>query len=293
MQKDYENPANVHKTYWYVHDRLGSIRQVLAYHEIPSLLNIVHSYGYTPYGPLDAGLCYDAVGESENPFRFTGQWYDAEIGQYYLRARMYDSELMRFTSRDPFSGLNSEPLTLHKYLYCFNNPANRTDPSGLYTGYDDLAFGVAGAIGGFLEQALTDLLTGRQSDAKDYFAAVFGGFLGGVASLYAGSFGKIAGGAVQGLVAEAVEQMIKGEFNEWAIIRSGITGMVPGPSIPGITTGRGSFAAVTAQMITKMRKGLVHRITGRTFCKIVAHNVVADFYADLLNAGTDKFMKSN
>jgi len=57
MQKDYENPANVHKTYWHVHDWLGSIRQVLAYHKNSSLLNIVHSYGCTPFRPLDAGLC--------------------------------------------------------------------------------------------------------------------------------------------------------------------------------------------------------------------------------------------
>jgi len=61
---------------------------------------------------------------------FTGQWFDDEISQYYLRARMYDPALMRFTSRDPVRGKFKNPLTLHVYLYCLNDPINRTDPEG-------------------------------------------------------------------------------------------------------------------------------------------------------------------
>jgi len=129
-QKDHADPANVNKTYFYVHDRLGSVRQVLDYHALTTALEIAHSYGYTPFGQFDAGRCYDDAGEADNPFRFTGQWYDAEIGQYYLRARMYDPQLMRFISRDPAFGKVTEPITLHKYLYCWNNPANLVDFTG-------------------------------------------------------------------------------------------------------------------------------------------------------------------
>ena len=63
-------------------------------------------------------------------FRFTGQYYDSEIGQYYLRARQYEPHLGRFVSRDPVLGEFAEPLTLHKYLYCVNNPLNLIDPRG-------------------------------------------------------------------------------------------------------------------------------------------------------------------
>jgi RHS repeat-associated protein len=65
-----------------------------------------------------------------NSFLFAGQWYDSEIGQYYLRARQYDPRIGRFTARDPVFGNFQEPLTLHVYLYCLNDPVNRTDPSG-------------------------------------------------------------------------------------------------------------------------------------------------------------------
>jgi RHS repeat-associated protein len=63
-------------------------------------------------------------------FKFTGQFYDSEINQYYLRARQYDPYLGRFTTYDPVRGRFTEPLTLHKYLYCLNDPINYDDPTG-------------------------------------------------------------------------------------------------------------------------------------------------------------------
>jgi len=36
----------------------------------------------------------------------------------------------RFWSMDTYEGRNQDPASLHKYLYCGNNPANLSDPSG-------------------------------------------------------------------------------------------------------------------------------------------------------------------
>lgn len=41
---------------------------------------------------------------------------------------------MRFTGRDPREGTPEEPITLHRYLYCGNEPINRIDPEGEYFG---------------------------------------------------------------------------------------------------------------------------------------------------------------
>ncbi|MBN1406772.1 MAG: RHS repeat-associated core domain-containing protein, partial [Calditrichaceae bacterium] len=65
-------------------------------------------------------------------FRFTGQYLDSETGMYYLRARMYSPYLGRFASHDPVMGKFEEPMTLHKYLYCGNDPVNGMDPTGLW-----------------------------------------------------------------------------------------------------------------------------------------------------------------
>jgi RHS repeat-associated protein len=110
--------------YFYLHDRLGSFRLV-----INSAGDVNNTYTYNPFGEMFASECNETV---SNQFKFTGQFYDSETGQYYLRARMYDPPLMRFISRDPVFGKFEEPLTLHKYLYCLNNPINRIDPTGLW-----------------------------------------------------------------------------------------------------------------------------------------------------------------
>lgn len=106
--------------YFYLHDRLGSVREV-----IDQNTTVVRYYTYDPFGKTREGTA-----DSLYPFMFTGQYYDYEISQYYLRARQYDPVLMRFTSRDPISGKFKEPATLHKYLYCMNNSINKIDPSG-------------------------------------------------------------------------------------------------------------------------------------------------------------------
>jgi RHS repeat-associated protein len=62
---------------------------------------------------------------------FTGQYFDTEIDQYYLRARQYDPHISRFTARDPIRGKFEEPMTLHLYLYCTNDPVDNIDPWGL------------------------------------------------------------------------------------------------------------------------------------------------------------------
>ena len=73
---------------------------------------------------------YYDLGVNSISFKFTGQYYDSEIDEYYLRARQYDPYIGRFTSRDPVLGKFEELLTLHKYLYCENDPVNLFDLDG-------------------------------------------------------------------------------------------------------------------------------------------------------------------
>jgi len=117
-----DNDPNVCKRYFYLHDRLGSIRQVV---DVSG--SVKNTYTYQPFGENFAVECSEAVG---NSFKFTGQLFDNEINQYYLRARQYDPQMMRFTTRDPVKGKFIEPMTLHAYLYCGNDSLNRVDLNG-------------------------------------------------------------------------------------------------------------------------------------------------------------------
>jgi len=113
-----------------VHDRLGSVRLVVDCNMVTETVTARNIYTYSPFGNPYAGTVTEAV---YNPFQFLGQWFDAEINQYYLRARQYDPIMMRFMARDPVSGKLQEPLTLHKYLYCLNNAINLVDLTGAYS----------------------------------------------------------------------------------------------------------------------------------------------------------------
>jgi hypothetical protein len=71
------------KKYFYLHDRLGSVRLV-----IDDTGAAKNSYMYNPFGEMFPTECSENVNVT-NPFKFTGQYYDSEIGQYYLRARPF------------------------------------------------------------------------------------------------------------------------------------------------------------------------------------------------------------
>jgi RHS repeat-associated protein len=111
--------------YFYLHDRLGSVRMVFDANGA-----VVNYYTYDPWGLPVVG---EASSETiSNLYRFAGYAYDSENRMYYCVNRMYDPVLGRFTSRDPVDGKFEEPMTLHKYLYCTNDPINFVDPQGLW-----------------------------------------------------------------------------------------------------------------------------------------------------------------
>ncbi len=108
--------------YFYLHDRLGSVRQIIDY-----LGNVKNRYIYSPWGNQLLDECETTI---ENNYLFTGLFYDWEIDAYDARAREYFPYLARFNGYDPVLGNFQEPLTLHQYLYCLNDPVNMIDSDG-------------------------------------------------------------------------------------------------------------------------------------------------------------------
>jgi RHS repeat-associated protein len=131
------------------------------------VVRAANSYTYTPYGSRYDVNPQDGV---ENPWKFTGQWHDGEIDQYYLSARQYDPTMMRFTGRDPENIYFQEPLTINKYVYCFNNPALYVDWSG--------EFGVADGIIAGYEMHMTAVgVAATGVEMGNWDVILFGAFL--------------------------------------------------------------------------------------------------------------------
>lgn len=64
-----------------------------------------------------------------NPRLYSSYWYDATLGNYFMKVRLYDPSIGRFLSKDPLqSGISA--ISYNPYVYCNNNPIINIDPSG-------------------------------------------------------------------------------------------------------------------------------------------------------------------
>jgi RHS repeat-associated protein len=91
---------------------------------------ITSRYAYDAYGNL-VGTPVGVLNPLATSILYVGQQFDANLLQYYLRARYYNAATGRFDRMDdPGHGDLSSPLTLHQYVYGGANPENNQDPSG-------------------------------------------------------------------------------------------------------------------------------------------------------------------
>ena len=100
--------------------------------------------------PFGTALNAESTAQN-NKKRFTNYDRSSATGLDYAVNRTYDSKQGRFTQVDPIgmrAGSLQMPQTLNLYVYCGNDPINRTDPSGLFWG----------AIGRFFKKLLQVLV---------------------------------------------------------------------------------------------------------------------------------------
>ena len=170
---------------------------------------------------------YDAFGveknsdeNDENPFRFSGEYFDKETGTIYLRARYYDPEIGRFISRDTVTGTANDPLSLNLYTYCRNNPIPLNDPDGHFWGL--VAKAAIGAVINVAVTAVCDYLDDGEfnSGAGEYLSAAATGALSAVISpaKCAENIAKrmVKSGlkeAAIGAVGDGIKQLADGEFD--------------------------------------------------------------------------------
>jgi RHS repeat-associated protein len=95
---------------------------------------LVDTFEYDSFGELPGGAGGAALpSESAGDFRFQGMWLDAGTGMYYARARVYEAESGRFTSRDPVEGQAFRPESWHPYVFANGNAWVWRDPEGLWS----------------------------------------------------------------------------------------------------------------------------------------------------------------
>jgi RHS repeat-associated protein len=97
--------------------------------------NVVETYEYDPYGMPKVFVGSSTTPQNESSVGLVHLWkglrWDAMIGQYYMRNRVYDPETGRFKTRDPL-GVHTDFGNMgNEYAYGWNRPLVVGDPLGL------------------------------------------------------------------------------------------------------------------------------------------------------------------
>ena len=149
-------------SYAYITDALGSVRYVLDNGVLGSAT--FHAVTYKPFGGA-------VTTTGSDRFTYTSEVQDPSSGLEYLGARYYDPSTGRFMSMDPLLGRLSDPQSIDRYVYCFNNPLIYRDR----TGHEPtVIFGVIGAIAGAVVGGLW-----AAANNKDVFAGIASGATAG------------------------------------------------------------------------------------------------------------------
>jgi RHS repeat-associated protein len=108
---------------FYLYDGLGTTKALTDSSGV-----VTDRYIYDAYGNV-----LSSTGTTQNNYLYTGEQFDKNLGQYYLRDRYYSHGTGRFTRGDKWEGNSNNPLSLNKYLYANMNPVIFVDPKGLYS----------------------------------------------------------------------------------------------------------------------------------------------------------------
>lgn len=132
------------------HDVMGS---VVAITDDDGLLH--ESYSYDVWGKRRAVESADDNDYPSSVVRsvihnrgYTGHEVLASVGLVHMNGRIYDQEIGRFLSPDPFIQDIKNTQNFNRYSYVLNDPMNYTDPSGyIIKGLKSAINGALGAVG--------------------------------------------------------------------------------------------------------------------------------------------------
>ncbi len=143
----------------YLHrDHLGSITAIT-----DETAGVAESLSYDPHGKRRQPTWDDAIAQvfsSETNRCFTGHQYLDDVGLIHMGGRVYDPDLGRFLSPDPFIQYPEVQQNFNRYTYVNNNPLSFTDPSGHFIIGLIAAAIVAVTIGDDIIDFVTDVIDG-------------------------------------------------------------------------------------------------------------------------------------
>ena len=249
-------------TRWFVKDHLGSIAVIT-----------------DETGAVSERLSYDAWGKRRYPNGaddpagvltaqttrgFTGHEMIDDVDLVNMNGRVYDPQIGRFLSPDPFIQDVTNTQNLNRYTYVNNNPLSYTDPSGYF--FKKLFR----AIGRFFKRFWRPLLAIAATFALQFY--ILPGAIGAGTGI--GGFSALAG--TQPFVAAAVSGVSAGVGN--VILTGKPKSFLAGFGQGALTFGVGSaFGGTSPGQL--LGKAVTHGVVGGAFSEIRGGSFGSGFLA--------------
>ena len=163
--------------------------------------NITDRYSYDAYGIMLGGNPTPSA-KPATSLLYSGEQFDVNLQQQYLRARYYDQDSGRFNRLDPFIGNNSDPQSLHKYAYAHGDPINGIDPSG-FNNFSLISVLATGGIG-----LLIGAIVGGVVGAK--LGGVHGAVIGAAIGAFSGAAIGLTIGRIPAVNAKILGFLVRG-----------------------------------------------------------------------------------
>lgn len=214
---------------------------------------------------------------------FTGHETLDHLGLVHMNGRVYDPEIGRFLSADPFVQFPHSTQGYNRYSYLNNNPLNATDPSGhfiaaiaaaIITYYaESLVVGmIVGAIAGYLS-------TGEISGAVFGMASAF--FAYGIGDI--GFSNLFTQSLAHGISQGALSYAGGGRFGDGFL--GGFVGSYAGSKVKGLG-GRGLAGKIQRTVAAAVAGGTAARLGGGKFANGAVSGAMAAAIASTTKPGT-------
>lgn len=255
-----KDDAGKWNSYYIFRDYLGSILMVTN-----NSGTIQQELSFDAWGNLRDPETYDIYDKGDEPKLLLGRGYTGhehlqELRLINMNARLYDPEIARFLSPDPYVQMPDFSQNFNRYSYALNNPLKYTDPNGEFffsfipvvgTIIDGACWGaLIGAGGGALSYSIGAAFTGSwdwSSFGKSLGMGAVGGAIGGSfgaagAAGAFGSFGNTLGYNMLGQVSNTVitNSIFDNDFS-WGNMLGTMTGATVGAFFPSFKGVNGSL----------------------------------------------------
>ncbi|GAA5484538.1 RHS repeat domain-containing protein [Haloferula sargassicola] len=190
---------------------------------------------------------------------FTGHEMLDDFGLVHMNGRIYDPELGRFLSPDPYVQVPEFSQNFNRYSYVLNNPLSATDPSGHSWLKDNWITIVVLVVVAIVTYGVGTAFVGAAAGTTGTVFATAGTAATATAAATAGSLtltGMATVGAIAGFVGGALSTALAGGSVS-DILRAGLVGAIQGAITAGVLHGLVDGIGFDSKLLNVVGHGVV------------------------------------